>query len=134
MKTLRSVSVLFGAAILVIAVSAGQASAGGIYGWGSAGCCGDSVGDGYGGGYGQGGVYGGYIGPPTWGYGGLARGGYVGWGPGGCGLYSPYWIVGDYDAFIIGHGPMFPAGDSPRGAYWYGGPPEPETPAAPKRK
>jgi hypothetical protein len=121
MKILRAMSVLFGAAILVLGASAGQASAGGHYGWGSAGCCGGSGGCGYGdcgsGGFGARG-YGGFV----------VGGGYGGCGSCGCGLSaaggSPFWIVGDYDPYIIGHGPMFPAGDSPQGAFWYGGPPD----------
>ena len=98
MKTLRAVSVLFVAAVLALDGSADQASAGGFYGWGSAGCCG-------GGGYG-------YSGCGSCGYGGLGP-----WGYGGCGCresvaargYFPG--VTDYAPYIIGHGPMFPAGD-----------------------
>jgi hypothetical protein len=109
MKTLRGVSVTFVAAILVLEGFACQASAGGMSGWGSCGsCAGDS-------GYGYGGVrvYGGYT---ILGSGGSAGGyGYGGCGSGGCGMGavggSTFWIVGDYTPYIIGHGPMFPAGD-----------------------
>jgi hypothetical protein len=103
MKNLRAVSVLFVAAILVFGASVGQASAGGFYGWGSAGCCG---GDGYGG-CGSGGC-------GAWGYGGGY--GYGGCGFGGCresvAARGAYPGVTDYAPYIIGHGPMFPAGDN----------------------
>jgi hypothetical protein len=122
MKILRAVSVLFGAAILVLGASARQASAGGIHRWGSAGYCGP--GDcGYGG-------FG------AWGYGG----GYGGCGTGGCGLStagdSAVGYGGDYARYVVGHGPMFPAGDSPHAAYSYGVPvaPAPDTSAGPNRR
>jgi hypothetical protein len=109
MKTFRAVSVLFVVASLVLVAVDRQASAGGMYGWSSAGCCGR---DGYGyAGYGYGGccqVYGGYV----------IGCGYGGCGPGGCGLDQGFWIVGDYTPYVIGHGPMFPAGDfSPSFSY-----------------
>jgi hypothetical protein len=115
MKTLRVVSTLCVTAILVLGASTGQTSAGGHYGWGSAGGCG---GQGYGG---CGGC----------GYGGCGAGGYGGCGAGGCGLGatggSTFWIVGDYAPYIIGHGPMYPAGDALVG-YLY---PSHATPLAP---
>ena len=111
MKILCAVSILFGAAILVLGASAGAASAGGIYGWGSAGCCGGSGG-----------------------YGCAGCGGYGGCGPGGCAMGgSTFWYVGDYDRYIIGHGAMYPAGDSPRPAYWYVPPVAPDAIIVPKR-
>lgn len=106
MKILRAVCVLFGAAILVLGASAGQASAGGMYCWDSCGACESS------------GAYG-YSGR------GLSAA-----GGGGC------WYGGDYDRYVIGHGPMFPAGDFLTG-YSYGAPTgsntstAPNTPAAP---
>jgi hypothetical protein len=114
MKSFRAVMVRFAAPILVIGASAGQAFAGGIYGWGSAGCCGGS------GGYGcsGGGVCGSGCG--AWGSGGGSYG-YGGCGPGGCGLGlagGPCRTVPDYTPYIIGRGPMFPAGDySPAYSY-----------------
>jgi hypothetical protein len=127
MKTPRAVSVLFVAAVLVVGASAGQASAGGVSGWGSAGCCG-------GGGYGYGGC--GYGGCGAQVYGGYSVYGYGGCGPGGCGLCAvggnAFWIVGDYAPYIIGHGPMFPAGNfSP--AYSYTAPAAPDVSVGPKR-
>jgi hypothetical protein len=99
MKTLRVVRILWVAAILALGASTGQTSAGEHYGWGSAGGCG---GQGYGG---CGGC----------GCGGCGAGGYGGCGAGGCGLSATggitFWIVGDYAPYIIGHGPMYPAGD-----------------------
>ena len=116
MKTLRAVIVLFVAAILVIGTSAGQAPAGGIYGWGSSGCCGDSGGYGY---TGCGGC--GPWGCGSLGYGGGGVYGYGGCGSGGCGsgvAGGPFRCVGDYAPYVIGHGPMFPAGDySPAFSY-----------------
>src|ERR1700733_12104383 len=53
MKIFRALCVVLVAASLVLSAFDGQASAGGMYGWGSAGCCGR---DGYGySGYGYGG-------------------------------------------------------------------------------
>jgi len=46
---------------------------------------------------------------------------------------STFWYVGDYDRYIIGHGAMYPAGDSPRPAYWYVPPVAPDTIVTPKR-
>ena len=109
MKIFGVLGVLFGAAMAVLAASAGPASAGEIYPWASAeGCAGC-------------GEYG-YAG--SWGY---AYGAYVdgsGYhGPGCCGRL-------DYDRYIVGHGPMFPAGDRLIG-YSYGPPITPKTlPAA----
>ncbi|HEV8003072.1 MAG TPA: hypothetical protein VGP63_24515 [Planctomycetaceae bacterium] len=119
MKTLRAVIALFVPAVLVLGASAGQASAGGRYGWGSAGCCGST------GGYGGSGC-------------GGCGGGYGGCGS-GCGCLSAsggsaFWIVGDYAPYIIGHGPMFPAGDSPHPAFWYGGPGGSDPSTAPSRR
>jgi hypothetical protein len=126
MKTTCVVSV-FVAAILV-AASAGPASAEEMYGWGSAGCCGTNSGSAYGGwmsgGYGGAAtVYGGY----TIGY------GYGGCGAGGCGVVAgsdQFWIVGDYFPYEIGHGPMFPAGNfSP--VFFYTAPAPPAKSVAP---
>ena len=115
----RAVSVLFVATILVLGASAGQASAGEIYGLGSSGGSGSYGRYGY---SGRGGC--GYDGSADWGYGGCAGScGYRGCGSGGCGLSAAgggAGIVGDYAPYIVGHGPMFPAGDSPSPAYWYG--------------
>jgi hypothetical protein len=112
----RAVSVLLVAPIL-IGASAGQASAGEIYGLGSSG------GSGSNGRYGRGGC--GYDGSAAWGYGGCAGScAYGGCGSGRCGLSAAggaaFGIVGDYAPYVTGHGPMFPAGDSPSSAYWYG--------------
>ncbi len=118
MKTLRALSVPFVAASLLWAVSASQASAGGMHGWRSAGCCGDNAG------YGcaacdGGSVYGGFSYTSATVYGGWSYGGALGYGGcGACGGHSGFWIVGDYDAYIIGHGPMFPSG-SFKPAYFY---------------
>jgi len=116
MKILRAVSVLFGAAILVLGASAGQASAGGTDGWDSC--------------RGRGG---------SGGYGYSCRGGcgYGAWGSGGCGLSAAcggtFRCVGDYAPYVIGHGPMFPAGDYSSG-YSYGSPTAPNTLAEPNRR
>ncbi len=103
MKTFRLASIVCVASILVLGASTSQTSAGGHYGWGSAGACEGCSGQGYGG---CGGC----------GYGGWGAGGYGGCGAGGCGLGamggSTFWIVGDYTPYVIGHGPMFPAGDA----------------------
>jgi hypothetical protein len=110
MKTLGRVSVLFGAATVMFAAFAGQASAGEIYPWAPSPCgaC-DGCGQGYTG---------------TWGY---AYGPYVdgtGYhGPGCCGRL-------DYDRYIVGHGPMFPGGDRSIG-YSYGPSIIPRTPSGP---
>jgi hypothetical protein len=99
MKILRAVSVLFGAAILMLGASAGHASAGGIDGWGGRG------------GYGYGAC-----------------------GSGGCGLSAASGgtcgYVGDYARYVIGHGPMYPAGDYSTG-YSYGRPTAPDPPTVP---
>ncbi|HET6327321.1 MAG TPA: hypothetical protein VFG04_21750 [Planctomycetaceae bacterium] len=111
MKILRAVIAPSVAAILVLGASA--CSAGGRYGWGSAGCCGGTGGYGCGGcGSGGGGEFGSAGGC---GYGGCGAGS-CGWGAAGG---STFWIVGDYTPYIIGHGPMFPAGESPHPAFWY---------------
>jgi hypothetical protein len=96
MKILSAVSVLFGAAILVLGASAGQASAATIYPWNS---CRDCEGSGEC--------------PYT----------------GGCG-YRCYGRL-DYDRYVVGHGPMYPAGDISTG-YSYGAPMTPRTPPGPK--
>jgi hypothetical protein len=104
MKTLGVVSVLFGAAV-VLGV-AGSASAG-FYPWASP--CGVCDGP-------NAGEY------PTGGYNLGACGG------GGCG-WRCYGRM-DYDRYIIGHGPMFPAGDHSIG-FSYGATITPKTPPAP---
>jgi hypothetical protein len=104
MKILSAASVLFGAAILVLGASAGQASAATIYPWAS---CWD-----YCGGIGE------Y--PYTGG---------CGYGACGCG-YRCYGRL-DYDRYVVGHGPMFPAGDNSTG-FSYGAPITPRTPPGPK--
>ncbi len=119
MKILRVVSTVCMTAILVLVASTGQTSAGGHYGWGSAGGCG---GQGYGG---CGGC----------GYGGCGAGGCGGCGLGGSGG-STFWIVGDYTPYVIGHGPMFPAGDAAVGYLYpsHAAPLEPNTTAMPSRR
>src|SRR5580704_16093441 len=116
MKTLRAMSVLFGAAILVLAASAGQASAGGIDGWGSCGACGGSRGYGY-------------IGRAGCSYGAC--------GSGGCGLSAagggPCGPRAEYARYVVGHGPMYPAGDYSTG-YSYGAPTAPDTSPEPNRR
>ena len=96
MKILSAVSVLFGAAILVLGASAGQASAATIYPWATGWDCEGS------------GEY-----PYT----------------GGC-CYRCYGRL-DYDRYVVGHGPMYPAGDNSTG-YSYGTPMTPRTPPGPK--
>jgi hypothetical protein len=96
MKILGAVSVLFGAAILVLGASAGQASAAQVYPWATCWDCGGS------------GEF-----PYT----------------GGC-SYRCFGRL-DYDRYIVGHGPMFPAGDHSNG-YSYGAPATPNTPPGPK--
>jgi hypothetical protein len=116
MKILRAMSVLLGAAILVLGASAGHASAGGIDGWGSCGARGGSGGYGY---SGRGGC------------------GYGACGSGGCGLSAAGGdtcrYVGDYARYVIGHGPMYPAGDYSTG-YSYGTPTAPNTSAGPNSR
>jgi hypothetical protein len=103
MKMLSAVSVLFGAAILVLGASAGPASAATIYPWASCWDCGGS------------GEF-----PYTAG---------CGYGECGCG----YRCVGrlDYDRYVVGHGPMYPAGDYSTG-YSYGATITPRTPPGAK--
>jgi hypothetical protein len=121
MKILCAVSVFFVAAILVFGTSADEAFAGGIYGWGSAGCYRGGGGDcGYG--------------CASWGYGCAGGGGgHSVYGLGRCGLSaaSGNTYGGDYAPYVIAHGPMFPAGDSPYPAYWYAQPSAPNTSARP---
>jgi hypothetical protein len=133
MKIFRAVSILCVAAILVLGTSAGQSSAGELYGLGSCGACGG------GGGYGSSGstgcVYGGFVVLRCGG--GAGGSGYGACGPGGCGGaggFSSFWIVGDYFPYVIGHGPMFPAGDAAVGFSYttYGGTVAPDMPIAPK--
>ena len=103
MKILGTKSVLFGAAILAVGASAGPAFAGEIHGWASCGACGG-------------------------GYAYASRGGYGYGGCFGCGA-SCYGRL-EYDRYIVGHGPMYPAGDILTG-YSYGAPSPTKTPPTP---
>jgi hypothetical protein len=108
MKILRAFSVLSGTAILLLGASAGQASAGEFYGWGS--CAGCGAGGGYG-----------------YGYGAYASGGWVS----DAAVGSTYFSSTEYPRYIVGHGPMYP-GDSYSGPrYSYMTPPTPAASPAP---
>jgi hypothetical protein len=113
MKLLRAISLLSGSAILLLAASTRQASAGEMYGWGSYPGCAGCGGYGYSGGYGYG----------AWGSGGYSM---------GAGVTNTFWMATEYDRYIVGHGPMFPGENYPGPKYSYKQPPEPETPAATK--
>lgn len=116
MKILRAKSILLGAAILLFGASARQASAGEIYGGGPYAGVGDGSGYGF--------VDGGFC-------------EYGACGPCCLGLCPPgsavLWSAGyphcDYARYVVGHGPMFPAGDISTG-YSYMHPPAPKTPLA----
>jgi hypothetical protein len=105
MKTFRAMSILWGAAILVVGASAGPASAGPMYGGDS--CC-------------DGAAYG-YISRPDLGSGGCGFGN-VGYFQCGC--------RAEYARYIVGHGPMYPAGENSNG-YSYGAQITPKTPTTP---
>ena len=114
MKILRAMSVLSGAAILLLGASARQAPAGEFYGWGSR--------PGWG---------------PSGGYGYSDRGGC------GCGAYgsggwvseaavgSTFWSASDYPRYIVGHGPMYPGDNYSGPRYSYMTPPAPAASPSP---
>jgi hypothetical protein len=114
MKILRTISVFSGAAILLLAASAPQASAGEFYGWGSCPGCGGNSGYGY-----------------------SDRGSY-GYGSYGSGRWdmnaavgSTYWSSSEYSRYVVGHGPMYPAENYPGPRYSYMTPATPDTSATP---
>jgi hypothetical protein len=115
MKILRAVSVLSGAAILLLGASARQASAGEIYGWGSCPRCGGS-------GYG-------YSDRGGCGYGAYVSGG---WGLEAA-VGSSFGSTSDYPRYIVGHGPMYPGENYSGPRYSYMTPPAPAASAAPNR-
>jgi hypothetical protein len=116
MKVLRAISVISGAAILLLGASARQASAGEFYGWGSCPSCGGSGGYGYSdrGGYG---------------YGAYVSGGWVS----DAAVGSTFWSSSDYPRYIVGHGPMYPGENYSGPRYSYMTQPAPAASAAPNR-
>jgi hypothetical protein len=104
MKILRAISLLSGAAILLLGASAGQASAGEFYGWGSCAGCGASGG-----------------------YGAYGSGGWVS----DAAVGSTYFSSSDYPRYILGHGPMFPGDNYTGPRYSYMQPPAAAVPPAP---
>jgi hypothetical protein len=103
MKILRAISLLSGTAILLLAASAGQVSAGEFYGWGSCASCGP------GGGYG---------------YGAYGSGGWVSEAAVG----STYFSSTDYARYVVGHGPMYPGDNYSGPRYSYMTQPAPAVP------
>jgi hypothetical protein len=114
MKILRAISVLSGAAILLLGASARQASAGEFYGWGSCPGCGASGGYGYSdrGGYG---------------YGAYGSGGWIS----DAAVGSTFWSSIDYPRYIVGHGPMYPGENYSGPRYSYMTPPAPAASPSP---
>ena len=107
MKILRAISVLSGAAILLLGASARQATAGEFYGWGSCSGCGV-------GGYG-------YSDRGGYGYGAYGSGGWIS----DAAVGSTFWSASEYPRYIVGHGPMYPGDNYTGPRYSYMTPPAP---------
>ena len=109
MKILRSISILSGAALLLLGASTRQASAGEFYGWNSCAGCGAGGGYGYNGGY------------------GYSSGGWVS----DAAVGSTYFTSTDYPRYIVGHGPMYPGDNYTGPRYSYMQTPAPAVPPTP---